>query len=230
MLTFDAVDGRRVAVKSKRKAHAPSGLARLVPTAAASGLSTEMLGLAYGPAENVGEYIEMQKMRPLATEHIASGRCVLYQLPTASLAGDHLPAETRLGALEVGGCIAHGYFYRPFNRMEDVVAHFSPLGLTAGLDGVVLPHRRFQVISESYTTGIPDLGVVDVERPRGVPQRRAQVGLGGMWVDRTRERAKVIFEHPSARLTFRPLSAEVTPDFERATAAFAAGIGSLSWG
>jgi hypothetical protein len=239
MIEFDAVNGRRVTVRSPARAGAPHGLAKLLPSGVASGLSTEVLAVAYGPATSLRQFVELSGLRELERAPSTSGTCVLYAVPYEEIAESGLPAETRIGMLELGATIAHGYFYRPFNRMADVVDYFEALGLREGLRGATVPAGRFQVTYESYTTTLPDLGMVSLERPQGVPATRRRVGGGHMWVDRVPDRiSQVVYEDRDVRLSFRPGPSArlpnrpedlVSPDFEQAVVGFTRGLTATSW-
>jgi hypothetical protein len=239
MIEFDAVNGRRVRVRSAAHAEAPHGLAKLLPAGAAGGLSTEVLALAYGPADSLRTYVEVSRLRELERTPAASGTAVLYAVPSETIAESGLPAETRVGMLELGSSIAHGYFYRPFNRMADVVAYFDALALEEGLRSLTVAAGRFRVADETYTTAVPDLGAVSIQRPRGVPASRRRVGGGSMWVDRVPNRqSQVVYEDRAVRLSFRPGPRAGTasqpddvmaPDFQQAVAGFARGLTATSW-
>jgi hypothetical protein len=239
MIEFDAVNGRRVRVRSAVAAQGPHGLAKLLPAGAAGGLSTEVLALAYGPADDLRTYVETTRLRELERTPAASGTAVLYAVPSDFIARSGLPAETRVGMLELGSSVAHGYFYRPFNRMEDVVAYFDALAPRQGLRSLTVPTERFRVAAESYTAAVPDLGAVSIERPGGVPASRRRVGGGSMWVDRVpNRRSQVVYEDRAVRLSFRPTPQTgaasrsqdgVSSDFEQAVVGFTRGLTATSW-
>jgi len=236
MIEFDAVNGRRVRVRSAAHAQAPHGLAKLLPSGVASGLSTEVLALAYGPAENLRSHVEVSRLRELERSPATSGTAVMYAVPSETIAESGLPAETRIGMLELGSSIAHAYFYRPFNRMEDIVGYFDALALREGRGSLTVTPGRFQVADEMYTTAVPDLGAVSIQRPRGVPATRRRVGGGSMWVDRVpNRRSQVVYEDRAVRLSFRPgpqsqaAAAQVSPQFEQAVVGFTRGLTATSW-
>jgi hypothetical protein len=242
MIEFDAVNGRRVTVRSAARAGAPHGLAKLLPSGVAGGLSTEVLAVAYGPAESLRTFVEVSGLRELERAPIATGTCVLYAVPSEKIAESGLPAETRMGMLELGSTIAHGYFYRPFNRMADVVDYFEALGLREGLGAATVPAGRFQVTYESYATTVPDLGLVSIGRPSGVPASlasRRRVGSGNMWVDRVPDRlSQVVYEDRAVRLSFRPAPSagaldgsdtQVSAGFERSVLDFTRGLTTTRW-
>lgn len=248
MIEFDAVNGRRVQVRSSAQADAPHGLAKLIPAGMAGGLSSEVVGLAYGPAERIRTYVEVSQLRELERQRIGSGTAVLYAVPSETIAQSGLPAETRIGMLEVGSTIAHGYLYRPINRMSDLISQFEALALREGLHGVVVPGDRFQVTQESYATTVPDVGLVTIERPRGVPAAGRRVAGGAMWVDRVPDRTpSVVYEDRAVRLSFRPAvrraadgttsrpaagaaaQERMTPEFEQAVVRFTRGLTTTTW-
>jgi hypothetical protein len=240
MIEFDAVNGRRVRVRSSAHAQAPHGLAKLLPSGAAAGLSTEVLALAYGPADSLRTYVEVSRLRELERTPAASGTAVMYAVPSETIAESGLPAETRVGMLELGSSIAHGYFYRPFNRMEDIVAYYDALALQEGLRSLTVTPGRFQVADETYTTAVPELGAVSIQRPRGVPASRRRVGSGSMWVDQIPNRvSQVVYEDRAVRLSFRPRpragaesqaqDQDLSTGFQQAVAGFARGLTATSW-
>jgi hypothetical protein len=200
------VDGSRLTAECPGQEHLPLwGSALVVDEARSDVLSSERMSISYGPTAEVNRSSNSLGMARVAQ----NGPVGLARLSQAADA-DRLPPETAVGYLDGSYFTAYSLFYRPFNQLPDVEAHYSTLKLAESDIGLVCD-PTFEVITERFASSLPQGGLT-VTRPQGTPaDSYEQTSAGKVWVDTTLSVTRVILENDQMHISVAPWHEDGSP-------------------
>ncbi len=192
------IDGRRLTVAGALTGQF-YGTAVLRPAGSSPALSQGRQDLNYGPSSLLSGSIRRNELHVRDQVDLAIGTVSLLEIPPSQSAIGNLPPDSRVGILEGQWFSAFAFFYRPLNRLSDVIDHFLAIAPVEHPDGMVAS-EGYDVVEQAYSMAL-DAGMAVLTEPQGTPSvSYTQVRAGRVW----REGHHVYLEGDEVRLMVTP--------------------------